>query len=161
MAVRTNDHQKYLQRAHELALANVKRNTGGPFGAVIVCRGRVCAEAKNGVTRLNDPTAHAEIQAIRKACRKRGSFDLSDCVLYASCEPCPMCLAAILWARIPVVYFGNTRVQAAKIGFDDERFYRALARPQNIRGLKKQKLKLPTEHVAFDAWKTSIRKIRY
>jgi guanine deaminase len=111
-----------LREARRGALAN----EGGPFGAVIVKGGKIVSRAHNSVVKINDPTAHAEVLAIRRASSKLKRFNLSDCTIYTSCEPCPMCLAAIHWARIPVVYFGCTRSDAARIGFDDEFFYRAL-----------------------------------
>jgi guanine deaminase len=115
-----------MQRAVDLALECVRANKGGPFGAVIVRDGAIVAEGCNEVTSTNDPTAHAEVVAIRRACAKFGVFHLADCEIYASCEPCPMCLGAIYWARLDRVYYGNTRADAAAIGFDDARIYREL-----------------------------------
>jgi len=108
------------------ALRGAKKHHGGPFGAVVVRKGKVVAKAHNRVVVTNDPTAHAEVLAIRAAAKKLKNFDLRDCVLYASCEPCPMCLAAIHWARIKKVYFGSCSLDAKKIGFDDELFYEIL-----------------------------------
>lgn len=115
-----------MKAALREARRGVRAADGGPFGAVIVKGSRIVSRAHNSVVGTNDPTAHAEILAIRKASSKLGRFNLSDCLIYTTSEPCPMCLAAIHWARIPVVYFGCTRVDAAKIGFDDDLFYRAL-----------------------------------
>ena len=113
-------HQQYMRRAIELSRTNVAKGTGGPFGAVIVKGGMVIGEGTNQVTARNDPTAHAEVEAIRAACAHIGNFDLSGAVVYTSCEPCPMCLAAIYWARLERIYFANTKVDAAAINFDDD-----------------------------------------
>ena len=117
---------EFMKAALREARTGVLTNEGGPFGAVIVKDSKIVSRAHNSVVKTNDPTAHAEILAIRKASSKLRRFNLSDCDIYTTSEPCPMCLAAIHWARIPVVYFGCTRTDAAKIGFDDESFYRAL-----------------------------------
>ena len=119
----------FLLRAIQLARANVSNRTGGPFGAVVVKDGVIIGEGANHVTTLNDPTAHAEIVAIRTACRYLDSFELSGCEIYSSCEPCPMCLAAIYWSRASKIYFAASREDAASAGFDDEFLYRELARP--------------------------------
>src|SRR6204780_2099180 len=108
-----------MERAIQLSLENVRSGRGGPFAAVVAKDGKIIAEAANRVTVENDPTAHAEIVAIREACRKLGTFHLTDCELYSSCEPCPMCLGAIYWARLARVYFASTDADAAKAGFDD------------------------------------------
>jgi len=117
---------EFMNAALREARKGVRANDGGPFGAVVVKGSRIVSRAHNSVVKTNDPTAHAEILAIRKASCRLGRFNLSDCEIYTTSEPCPMCLAAIYWARISVVYFGCTRADAAKIGFDDEFFYRAL-----------------------------------
>jgi guanine deaminase len=117
---------EFMKAALREARRGILANEGGPFGAVIVKGSKIISRAHNSVVQTNDPTAHAEILAIRKAASKLKRFNLSDCAIYTSCEPCPMCLAAIHWARIPVIYFGCTRADAAQIGFDDEFFYRAL-----------------------------------
>ena len=116
-----------MRRAVALSIQAMRTNRGGPFGAVIVKDGRVVAEGVNRVTSDNDPTAHAEVSAIRAACAALGTFSLDGCDIYTSCEPCPMCLAAIHWARIARIFYGNTREDAARIGFDDERIYREIA----------------------------------
>jgi guanine deaminase len=113
----------FMRKAVVQAYLGMRRNHGGPFGAVIVKDGKVVARGHNKVIQTNDPTAHAEIVAIRRASAKIGSFDLSGCEIYSTCEPCPMCLAAIYWARIPKVYYGCTRRDAEKIGFRDKRLY--------------------------------------
>jgi guanine deaminase len=118
---------KMMDVAIKEALKSARRKEGGPFGAVIARKGKIVATGRNLVPKNNDPTAHAEIVAIRKAARKLRRFDLSDCEIYSTCEPCPMCLAAIMWARMKRVTYGATRADAAKIGFDDAKFYRALA----------------------------------
>lgn len=151
---------RWLDRAIDLAVSNVASG-GGPFGAVIVRNGVVLAEAANSVTSANDPTAHAEVNAIRLACREIGSFDLSGCEIYASCEPCPMCLGAIYWARLDRVLYAADRHDAADAGFDDEFMYRELAAGPSLR-------RIPLTHVhdqgsrrPFDAWRLKNDKIRY
>src|SRR6202045_5321259 len=121
--------QAFMQRAIALALEKMRTNSGGPFGAVIVRNNTIISEGWNEVTSSNDPTAHAEIVAIRRACALLGAFNLPDCDIYTSCEPCPMCLGAIYWARLSRVYFGNGDVDASKIGFDDSLIYREIAQP--------------------------------
>jgi guanine deaminase len=118
--------RKYMTRAIELAQAGVEQNLGGPFGCVIVKDGEVIGEGNNRVTSTNDPTAHAEIVAIREACRKLGSFQLEDCIVYTSCEPCPMCLGAVYWARAEKIYIACNRTDAASAGFDDAFIYEEL-----------------------------------
>src|SRR5699024_8470733 len=112
-------HKKFIQRAIELSKKGMDAGAGGPFGAIVVKDGEIIPEGYNGVTSSNDPTAHAEIVAIRKACEKLESFQLEDCIIYTSCEPCPMCLGAIYWARPAAVYYACTKEDAAEIGFDD------------------------------------------
>ncbi len=119
-------HQKWMERAIELAKTGMKTGSGGPFGCVIVKNEKVIAEGFNEVVSSNDPTSHAEIVAIRRACKKLHSFQLTGCEIYASCEPCPMCLGAIYWARPERVFFASTRKDAAKAGFDDEFIYEEL-----------------------------------
>lgn len=118
--------KKFMDRAIELAKAGMQNNQGGPFGCVVVKNGSIIAEGNNRVTSDNDPTAHAEIIAIRNACKTLGSFQLSDCEIYTSCEPCPMCLGAIYWARPKRIYYAATREDAADAGFDDDFIYREL-----------------------------------
>ncbi len=121
------DKQRFLAMAIAEAIAGAQAGQGGPFGAVVVKEGVVIAKASNAVVETNDPTAHAEVQAIRAACAALGTFQLDGCDIYASCEPCPMCLGAILWARPRALYYAATRVQAAQAGFDDAVFYQAFA----------------------------------
>ena len=119
-------HKKFMRRAIELSRSNVQSGNGGPFGCVVVKDGAIIAEGANSVTSANDPTAHAEVVAIRNACLKLDSFQLDDCVIYTSCEPCPMCLGAIYWARPKAVYYGNTKEDAAAIEFDDDFIYQEI-----------------------------------
>jgi len=150
----------FMRRAIELSLENVKKG-GGPFGAVIVRKGEILAESCNLVTALNDPTAHAEINAIREAARKLETFDLSGCVIYASCEPCPMCLGAIYWARIDKVIFANTTSDAQSIGFADSRIYKEISRPPQERDIEFRQLLREEALRAFKAWEESENKIEY
>src|SRR6202140_2642607 len=122
-------HNPFMARAIQLSIDNVRSGRGGPFGAVVVKNGTIIAEAANQVTSTNDPTAHAEMVAIREACRKLAVFDLDGCEIYSSCEPCPMCLGAIYWARLSRIYFATTAEDAAKAGFDDSFIYGELRQP--------------------------------
>lgn len=151
----------FMKRAIELSQENVTKVRGGPFGCVIVHNKKIIAEGTNCVTTKNDPTAHAEIVAIRGACQKLKKFHLEDCILYTSCEPCPMCLAAIYWSRIKTVYFANTQKDAQKIGFDDEWIYQELAKPITKRKIEMKSLLRNEAKVAFEAWKKSDKKIKY
>lgn len=136
-------------------------NGGGPFGAVIVRKGTIVAEASNSVTLDHDPTAHAEVNAIRKACQKLGTYDLSGCDIYCSCEPCPMCFGAIYWAHLDTIYYANTRKDAARIGFDDDFIYREIALDPADREKKMIQL-LPEEALkAFQQWSNKGDKIAY
>ncbi len=153
--------KRFIIKAIQLAFDNVKENTGGPFGAVVVKNGEIISTGQNHVTRLNDPTAHAEIQAIREACQKLNTFQLDDCVLYTSCEPCPMCLGAIYWARPKAVYYACTKEEAAAIGFDDQFIYEQLNVPHEKRDIPMFKASLIEAKEPFKAWKTSIKKITY
>ena len=133
-------NDQFMAEAIRLSRIKMRANCGGPFGAVIVRRGKIIARGWNQVTSANDPTAHAEVMAIRAACRKLGTFELTGCELYASCEPCPMCLAAIYWARLDKVYFGATRRDAARIDFDDALIYREIAKPVSRRRTEARKV---------------------
>ena len=135
-----SDHREFLNRAIQLSKENIDQTSGGPFGAVVVRQGIVISEGCNRVTSSNDPTAHAEVNAIRSACEKLKTFDLSDCEIYSSCEPCPMCLSAIYWARISKVYYANTKEDAATINFDDQFIYEELAKEKKDRTLKMTRL---------------------
>ena len=150
-----------MRRAITLSRDKMRADEGGPFAAVVVRDGEVVAEGWNQVTGHNDPTAHAEIVAIREACRELGTFSLEGCVIFTSCEPCPMCLAAIHWAHIDQVYFANTAEDAAAIGFDDARLYRELALPRDERTLPMVRL-LPTEALeVFREWASDPDRIPY
>lgn len=153
-------NKEYMRKAIELAVENVK-NGGGPFGAVIVKSGAVVATGVNRVTANNDPTAHAEVSAIRAACEKLGTFMLDGCEIYSSCEPCPMCLGAIYWAHIDRLYYGCNKQDAADAGFDDSFIYKELEVDKSQRRVKTEEL-LPDEaKAAFEAWKNNEGMIEY
>lgn len=155
-----NTDKKFMLDAVQLSLDNIKKG-GGPFGAVIVKEGRVISASANSVTKDFDPTAHAEVNAIRMACKKLNTFDLSGCVIYTSCEPCPMCLGAIYWAHIDKVYYGNNKTDARNIGFDDSFIYDELELPINDRKVEFVQL-LPEEAIkTFQAWEKLDTKIAY
>lgn len=151
---------EYMRRAIALSIENVRRG-GGPFGAVIVKDGEIIGEGTNRVTLDNDPTAHAEVSAIREASRRLGTFNLEGCEIYTSCEPCPMCLGAIYWAHLDRIYYGNTRHDAARIGFDDEFLYRELTLELKDRNKVMTEL-LPEEaRKAFEIWNDKEDKVEY
>lgn len=150
----------FLKRAIELSCESVTIG-GGPFGAVITKDGEILAESYNKVTLLNDPTAHAEINVIRIAAQKLGTFDLSGCKIYSSCEPCPMCLGAIYWARLDQLFFAATRDDAEKIGFDDSFIYSEISRPPKERHIKTVQLLREEALKAFEAWEESEKKVKY
>ena len=153
-------NKEYMRKAIDLAIENVK-NGGGPFGAVIVKNGEIVSTGVNRVTANNDPTAHAEVSAIRAACEKLGTFMLDGCEIYSSCEPCPMCLGAIYWAHIDRLYYGCNKSDAADAGFDDSFIYKELELNSSKRRLKTEEL-LPDEaKAAFEAWKNNESKIEY
>src|SRR5580765_548133 len=142
----------FMARAIQLAIENVRSGQGGPFGAVIVKDGNVIAEGANSVTAANDPTAHAEVVAIRQACQKLGLFELKNCDLYTSCEPCPMCMGAIYWARLARVYFGSLAVDASQAGFDDSFIYLEIAKSHALRGIPMIQMMREQALAAFRAW---------
>ncbi|MGA8761405.1 MAG: nucleoside deaminase [Candidatus Sulfotelmatobacter sp.] len=150
----------FMARAIQLSIENA-HSGGGPFGAVIVKDGNQIAEAVNQVTALKDPTAHAEILAIRAACAKLGVFDLQGCEIYASCEPCPMCLGAIYWTHIARIYFAGNAADASKTGFDDSRIYTELARPHAQRSIPMIQIMREEAQAAFHAWEANPNKIVY
>lgn len=154
-------HLKFMQRAIALAERNIHECMGGPFGAVIVKDDVIIAESQNLVTSTNDPTAHAEVSAIRKACENLQTFDLSGCVIYTSCEPCPMCLAAVYWSRLSRVFFASTRADAAAAGFDDEFIYNELGLPADERQLPTQQILANEANIVFKHWKDSESKTPY
>jgi len=151
----------FMSRAIQLAIDCVQSGRGGPFGAVIVKDNAIIAEGGNCVTSTNDPTAHAEMVAIRQACAKLGLFELKDCELYTSCEPCPMCLGAIYWARLARVYFASTAHDAAEIGFDDSMIYKELALPYNRRKIPTIQIMREEALAAFRAWANKPDKTAY
>ena len=156
----TEQDREFMREAIRLADESVK-NGGGPFGAVIVKDGEIVAGSSNSVTLDNDPTAHAEVNTIRQACRKLGTFDLSGCVIYTSCEPCPMCLGAIYWARLDRIYYGNDRVDAAKIGFADNFIYEELDRTLDERTVPIIPLLRDEALSSFRLWEENSERIEY
>src|ERR1700690_2728997 len=151
----------FMVRAIQLSLDNVISGQGGPFGAVIVKSGAIIAEGVNCVTSTNDPTAHAEVVAIREACAKMGAFELHGCEIYTSCEPCPMCLGAIYWARLARIYFGNVAADASKIGFDDSFIYQEFDQPFSQRSIPMVQMMHEQALAAFRAWQDKPNKIPY
>ncbi len=150
-----------MRMAIGLATENVRASCGGPFGAVIVRGGEVVATGANQVTATNDPTAHAEVVAIRHACKALGTFDLRGCEIYSSCEPCPMCLTAILWARCDALYFGNTAEDAAAAGFDDSAFYEQVRLPVGERSLPTENVLRDEAGESFAAWQVCADRVDY
>lgn len=154
------DKRELMKRAIELSIWSVNGG-GGPFGAVIAREGEIIAEASNSVTIDNDPTAHAEVNAIRRAARKLGSFDLSGCEIYTSCEPCPMCLGAIYWSHIDKIYYANTRKDAAEIGFDDDFIYQEIDLPLEKRRKPIEEFMRSEALEAFELWKAKDDRTEY
>ena len=157
----SQDEDAFMRHAIALSRRGMEGGAGGPFGAVVVKDGRVIAEGWNQVTSTNDPTAHAEVVAIRRACTALGRFDLRGAVLYTSCEPCPMCLAAAYWARLDAVVFGNARDDAAAIGFDDQFLYDEVAKPIEARSLPIRRLLAAEALEVFAAWAEKPDKVPY
>jgi tRNA(Arg) A34 adenosine deaminase TadA len=154
-------NNSFMARAIQLAIENVRTGQGGPFGAVVVKESGIIAEGANRVTASNDPTAHAEVVAIRQACQKLASFELKSCELYTSCEPCPMCLGAIYWTRLSRVYFGGFAADASRVGFDDSFIYREIAQPHPQRGIPMIQMMREEALAAFRAWEEKSNKITY
>ncbi len=150
-----------MKMAIALSVENVTENVGGPFGAVIVKDGKFVAGSANKVTSTNDPTAHAEVSTIRLACNELNTFDLSGCVIYTSCEPCPMCLGAIYWAKIDTIYYANTKTDAENIGFSDKFIYEELEKPMEKRSLPVVQMMRDEALQAFKLWETSPLSIKY
>jgi len=150
----------FMRRAIELSIQNIKDN-GGPFGCVIVKENKIIAEGINRVTFYNDPTAHAEIIAIRNACEKLNTFSLEECELYTSCEPCPMCLSAIYWSHIEKIYYGNSRLDASKIGFDDNFIYNELNKELSTRKIPMKQINQNEAKKAFLDWEEKVDKVKY
>jgi tRNA(Arg) A34 adenosine deaminase TadA len=152
---------RFMRMAIELATSNVLDGRGGPFGAVIVKGGEVVATGTNSVTALNDPTAHAEIVAIRIACRELAAFELQGCQIYSSCEPCPMCLTAILWARCEGLFYAGTASDAAAAGFDDSYFYEQVRKPVGERDLATENLLRDEALKSFEVWRKFSGRVEY
>jgi tRNA(Arg) A34 adenosine deaminase TadA len=152
---------EFLRRAIALATANVEQVKGGPFGAVVVRDGKIAGEGANAVTVTNDPTAHAEVNAIRAADKALGTFTLAGCELYTSCEPCPMCLAAAYWARIDAIYYGAVSADAARAGFDDALLYEELRKSHELRKIPSSQLLGNEAEASFAAWIASPNKVLF
>ncbi len=150
-----------MQQAIALATENVLTRAGGPFGAVVVRDGKIIATGTNLVTTTNDPTAHAEVVAIRAACKALGDFHLAGCVIYTSCEPCPMCLAAIFWARCDAIFYGNTAADASEAGFADAALYDEISRPLDRRTIPVTRMLADEAMASFDAWRALPNRIDY
>ena len=151
----------FMEKAIEVALENVISNQGGPFGAIVVKDGKIIGTGRNEVTASNDPTAHAEVQAIRAACQYLNDFQLIDCEIYTSCEPCPMCIGAIYWARPKAVYYACTKEDAAKIGFDDQFIYEQLSLPIDQRTITMKQISPNQYELPFKTWEKSKDKTHY
>lgn len=154
-------NKEFMLRAIELSRTNMQQGAGGPFGAVIVKDGKIIGEGWNKVTSLNDPTAHAEVSAIRDACSKVKNFDLDGAEIYTSCEPCPMCLSAIYWARISKIYYGNTRQDAADIHFDDDFIYQEIPKAMQDRSIPLEQCAHSEALAVFKEWEEKSDKIHY
>ena len=157
----TEQDKKYMQRAIELSKKGMDNHAGGPFGALVVKDGEIIAEGYNQVTSTNDPTAHAEMVVIREACKKLESFQLEDCVIYTSCEPCPMCLGAIYWARPKAVFYACTKEDAAAIDFDDQFVYEELDKDIENRSIRFINLQREDGKKVFAEWHTKMEKTKY
>jgi len=153
--------EKFMEEAVNAALKGMNNNEGGPFGCVVVKDGEIVGRGNNKVTSTNDPTAHAEVTAIRDACNNLGSFQLDGCVIYTSCEPCPMCLGAIYWARPDKVYYGSNQVDAANIGFDDEFIYKEIPLPYEKRSIPFEQLARDIALKPFQEWTAKVDKTEY
>lgn len=158
---KNDEHINFMKRAIELAQKGMDNNHGGPFGAVVVKDGQIIGEGNNRVTSTNDPTAHAEVVAIREACKNLNSFQLEGCVIYTSCEPCPMCLGAIYWARPDKIFYACSRQDAAAIGFDDDFIYKEIPLPINERNIETEQLARATAITVFRNWKEKEDKTAY
>lgn len=156
-----NKNYEFMKRAIALSEQNVSSSKGGPFGAVVVLNDIIIGEGTNLVTCNNDPTAHAEVEAIRAACRNMKNYDLSGASIFTSCEPCPMCLSAIYWARIEKIYYANTRTDAAKIQFDDDLIYNEIPKDPKSRKIPAEQLLHEEAQHVFDMWSASAEKVSY
>jgi tRNA(Arg) A34 adenosine deaminase TadA len=157
----TEQDKEFMRRAFELAQNGIDANDGGPFGAVVVRDGKIVGEGCNRVTSTNDPTAHAEVVAIREACRNLNNFQLDGCTIYTSCEPCPMCLGAIYWARPALMYFACSREDAARAGFDDRLIYEEIALPVEQRRIKTVNFLRDEGLRVFENWVNKLDKTEY
>ncbi|MCY7330166.1 MAG: nucleoside deaminase [Saprospiraceae bacterium] len=156
-----HNHTEFMQQAITLAQKGMDNNEGGPFGAIVVKDGQVVGTGSNRVTSTQDPTAHAEVVAIRDACRHLNTFELTDCIIYTSCEPCPMCLGAIYWARPKAVYFGCSKEDAARVNFDDHFIYEEINTPKAERKIPMLQMLQPEAWQVFEAWKNKLDKRIY
>ncbi|MBS4041556.1 MAG: nucleoside deaminase [Flavobacteriales bacterium] len=154
-------HTKFMHEAIELSRNGMMNNEGGPFGAIVVKGSEIVGRGNNRVTSSNDPTAHAEVVAIRDACKKLNTFQLDDCVMYTSCEPCPMCLGAIYWARPSKVYYANTKKDAASIGFDDDFIYQEIQIPLGERQIPFEQISPEEAWKVFEEWQNKTDKTEY
>ena len=154
-------HQDFMRHAVRLSAEKMRAGLGGPFGAVVVKDGKIIAEGFNRVTSDNDPTAHAEVTAIRNACQELATFSLAGCVIYTSCEPCPMCLSAIYWARLDKIYFANSRAEAAAIGFDDDHIYQEIPKALAERSLPIERIAVDDAASVFREWLAKTDKVMY
>ncbi len=157
----TEQDKKFMRRAIELAQKGIEKGAGGPFGAVVVKNGAIIGEGYNQVTSTNDPTAHAEVVAIRNACQNLANFQLADCTIYTSCEPCPMCLGAIYWARPARIFFACTREDAADVGFDDQFIYKEIELPIEERHIESINLLREEGIKVFQNWTEMTEKTKY
>jgi len=157
----TETDKKFMKRAIELSRNGMQSNEGGPFGAIVVKDGKIIAEGNNQVTSSNDPTAHAEVVAIRNACKALNSFQLEGCSIYTSCEPCPMCLGAIYWARPEKIFYACSKDDAARIGFDDDFIYNEINLNINDRSIPTTQILQSEAYEVFTEWDTKAQKIEY
>ena len=157
----TEQDEKFMRVAISLAKKGMNKNAGGPFGAIVVKDGKIISKGYNKVTSKNDPTAHAEVVAIRKACKKLGTFQLDDCTIYTSCEPCPMCLGAIYWARPKQVFYASNKKDAAAIGFDDDFIYKELEVPLDNRNIPFKQVLRDEAIPVFNMWAEKNDKLDY
>jgi len=159
--MKMKNHEEFMSEAVKAALKGMSNNEGGPFGWIVVKNGEIIGSGNNKVTSTNDPTAHAEVTAIRDACKNIGSFQLDGCIIYTSCEPCPMCLGAIYWARPDKVYYGSNQQDAANIGFDDEFIYKEIALPYEKRSIPFEQVGREIALEPFIKWSEKQDKIEY
>lgn len=155
------NHEEFMNEAVQAALKGMQNNEGGPFGCIVVKDGEIIGRGNNKVTSTNDPTAHAEVTAIRDACKNIGSFQLDGCIVYTSCEPCPMCLGAIYWARPDKVFYGSNQIDAANIGFDDEFIYKEIPLPYEKRSIPFEQVGREIALEPFRKWSEKQDKVEY